>query len=388
MTKAATRRKAESRVGSVKPYGDKWRGRATVSLLNGESKRLQVYGRTYAEARERLDGEIQAAQRGTLADSKITVGDYLSVWLERSGGGLKPTTLAKYQDAAQKLAKHLPKVRLDKLTPMQTETALNAIQTDTAARTKGRSDGSETVKKCRNFLRKVYNDAMRLQHAGHNPVEHTAPPKGKRKRIVIWSPEDIGRFLTAAQPHRLYPMLYLAFETGLRRGELLGLHWDDIDFLRHKLHVRHNLVKAGKTLHLYDTKSESGDRDIDIDPAATELLKTHRQRQEAERAEVEIWRHPELVFVSEIGTFINPDNVTRLVKGLCKVAGVPYKSIHKMRHTSLSLYHHLGATPAELSYRAGHSRISTTTDIYIHPTGQRTPFSIGSVLESLKNTAN
>lgn len=92
MTKAATRRKAENRVGSVKPYGDKWRGRATVSLLNGEPKHLQVYGKTYAEARERLDREIQAAQKGTLADSKITVGDYLTVWLERNSGGLKPTS--------------------------------------------------------------------------------------------------------------------------------------------------------------------------------------------------------------------------------------------------------------------------------------------------------
>jgi integrase len=91
------------------------------------------------------------------------------------------------------------------------------------------------------------------------------------------------RFLTVAQPHRLYALLRLAFETGMRRGELLGLHWDDIDFLRHKIYVRHNLVKAGKALHLYDTKSESGDRDIDLDHAVTELLREHRFRQDDER---------------------------------------------------------------------------------------------------------
>jgi hypothetical protein len=66
VTKAATRHKAENRVGSVKPYKDIWRGRATVSLLSGEPKRLQVYGKTYSEARERLDKEIRAAQKGTL----------------------------------------------------------------------------------------------------------------------------------------------------------------------------------------------------------------------------------------------------------------------------------------------------------------------------------
>lgn len=120
-----------------------------------------------------------------------------------------------------------------------------------------------------------------------------------------------------------------------------------------------------------------------------EMLKAHRRRQEAEQEKVgDIWAHSEMVFVSEIGTFVNPDNVTRLIKSLCKVAGVPYKSIHKMRHTSLSLYHASGATPAELSYRAGHSRISTTTDIYIHPTDQRTPFSIGAMLDRPKDTTN
>jgi hypothetical protein len=87
--------------------------------------------------------------------------------------------------------------------------------------------------------------------------------------------------------------------------------------------------------------------------------------------------------VSEIGTFINPDNVTRLIKGLCKTAGVPYKSVHKMRHTSLSLYHASGATSA--NFPIGQATADKYHDRHLrHTTDQRTPFSIEAVLNRLK----
>lgn len=146
--------------------------------------------------------------------------------------------------------------------------------------------------------------------------------------------------------------------TGLRRGELLGLRWDDIK--GNVLHVKRALVKAKGELELSTPKTAKGTRRVSLSPDVLVMLLQHRQLQDAER--LHSWPDSGLVFVSEIGTPLNPDNLTRLRKQLMKAAKVPEVRLHDLRHLHASMAIKSGVDPKVLADRLGHARASFTLD--------------------------
>lgn len=150
--------------------------------------------------------------------------------------------------------------------------------------------------------------------------------------------------------------------TDLRRGELLGLCWEDIR--GNVLHVKRALVKAKGKLELSTPKTAKGTRRVSLSPDILEVLLLHRQLQDAEQ--LPSWPDSGLVFVSETGTPLNPDNLTRLRKQLMKAAKVPEVRLHDLRHLHASIAIRSGIDPKVLADRLGHARASFTLDRYTH----------------------
>lgn len=152
--------------------------------------------------------------------------------------------------------------------------------------------------------------------------------------------------------------------TGLRRGELLGLRWRDID--GHRLRVQQTIVKTKDGRLLFKgAKTAKGHRIIAIPPDVVAVLEDHHRRQEAERQYLaDVWPATGLVFVSEVGTAINPDNLKRLKDALMDKAGVPRATLHSLRHLHASICIKSGMNPKEVADRLGHSRASFTLDRY------------------------
>ena len=195
-----------------------------------------------------------------------------------------------------------------------------------------------------------------------NPVEAVDVHKEVRKELTLWTPQEAARFLDTAKAHRLYALFYLGMATGLRRGELLGLRWDDIK--GNVLHVKRALVKAKGKLELSTPKTAKGTRRVSLSPDVLVMLLQHRQLQDAER--LPSWPDNGLVFVSETGTPLNPDNLTRLRKQLMKAANVPEVRLHDLRHLHASMAIKSGVDPKVLADRLGHARASFTLDVYTH----------------------
>ena len=314
-----------------------WQGAITVGYdENGKQRRKTVYAKTQAEALAKLAEIKQRLATGTFSDTHYTVKSYLERWLEEKGRQVKPSTLDSYTRLA--MVHILPKLgrkRLDKLTPLDVQSLMGELADTTGAR---------TANACRTLLFSAYKQAIRWQLVASNPVEATDPLRVKSKAAVLWSGKQATRFLDAAREHRLYALFYLAMATGLRRGELLGLRWEDVT--PSEVHVRQQLTFRKGAFGFSTPKTARGSRRIAITPDVCAILEAHRVAQEAEqRALGEMWPDTGLVFISETGTPIHPRNLERsyywiqnkaretaMAVGLNPEKALPHARLHDLRH--------------------------------------------------------
>ena len=336
----------------------RWEGRLTNGFTDkGTPRRHTVYGRTQAEAKSKLELLKQQVASGSLANAVPTVATHLEHYLTEKARDIKPSTLEQYEICVRScIVPGIGNVGLDKVTPIQVQTLLGKIRDDS---------GLSRAAKCRTLFFSVYKQAVRLQIVSRNPVEAVDPIREKPRELTLWEAEEAGRFLDTARAHRLYAFFYVAMATGLRRGELLGLRWQDVE--GNVIHVRQSYVKVRGKLVLSTPKNRNASRSVAVSPDVLEVLFYHRQVQEGERLKLsEHWPVSELVFTSEVGTPLNPDNLKRLRDGLMDKAKVPRATLHNLRHLHASVAIRGGMDAKLVAERMGHSRASFTWNYYIH----------------------
>lgn len=369
------------RVKNGKTVG--WRGAVSLGYdAEGKPLRRTVSGKTQEEVREKMAAVLAAQHTGMLADAGgITVAAYFERWLEaKERDEVKPNTLRSYEDTARLyLLPRLGRKKLEKLTPLDVEGVLTALRKD------GKSP--QIMSYSLRVLKMALRQAVRWQMVPRNVAEAIKAPKITRPELHVWTPEEVAAFLDASQTHRLHAAFYLALMTGMRRGELLGLQWDDIDWERSRLKVRHNLVEvrskaeegkvhAGKPtvssidLVLQTPKTAGSSRTIVLSPGTLSKLREHRERQQAERVKAaEAWQKPTnggYVFATEIGTATDPRNFYRWFNNIREEAGVPQIRFHDLRHTAASLMIRRGIPPKTVSERLGHADVGFTLRTYTH----------------------
>jgi integrase len=163
-------------------------------------------------------------------------------------------------------------------------------------------------------------------------------------------------------------LFYLALTTGMRKGELLGLKWSDLDHANAVLLVQRQLQPVPHQGYvLVPPKTKAGHRQIKLGPATIKKLEAHRAQQEMARAAAgDRWQENGLLFTSSIGTFLDQTKVSRELEKVLKKAGLPHIRFHDLRHTSISFLLGMGTPVNTVQRRAGHSKASVTTDVYGH----------------------
>jgi integrase len=356
----------------------RWQGQVVIPQELGEPKRKTVYGKTYAAVKEKMDTLTRQIADGTVSNTNQTVSQYLERWLMVIEAKLKPRSTHDYRYNVEKyIVPRIGKTRLDKLTPLK----IQAMCSDLAANV-----SADRANKCRATLFTALKQAVRWQLLARNPVEAIDPLKVERKEMHLWSSQEAARFLDTARAHRFYPLFYVAMSAGLRSCELSGLRWQDIR--GNLLHIRQTYVKVGNRFIFQNTaKTKKGQRLVAISPDVIEVLEQHRLRQQGEAEYLgEAWPDTDLVFVSEVGTPINPDNLRRLRNRLMDKAEVPRVKLHDLRHLHASVCIRSGMDPATLADRLGHTRKSFTLDTYTHFFEEQRASSAVSILDFLPKT--
>jgi integrase len=185
--------------------------------------------------------------------------------------------------------------------------------------------------------------------------------------MQVWTPEQLRAFLAHARQDRLYALWLLVATTGMRRAELAGLRWVDVDLDAARLSPRRPRVVVDYAVHESEPKTRMGKRSLALDPATVATLREHEARQDQERADVGPgWRDSGLVFTQPDGAPFHPDLITDWFRRLARAAGLPPIRLHDVRHSYATAALAAGVPAKVVSERLGHATIAITLDVYSH----------------------
>lgn len=357
-------RKANGEGTAYKRPDGRWAAQVYVNQSDGRRVRRTFYGWTRKEV-ERKMSELRdrSDAGGVITPVTLTLEAYLKEWLEQIVAvRVRPNTLAAYRyNADRYLVPDLGARRLVHLSARELRLYFESLRR--------RGVGARTVKYVHTTLRAALEDAVREEIIDKNPaklVRVAGPPKAERVPLTV---EEVRALLKSTRDDRLYAMFVVFALLGMRRSEVLGLRWEDVDLDQGFLQVRRGLQRIDGRLEVLPTKTARSRRTIPLPRILVDVLKRHRDAQEVERLELaERWPDSGFVFTTPIGTPIDPRNCTRIVQTACKTAGVRVVRLHDFRHGCVSVLLGLGVPPRTAMDIAGHSTIEMTMNVYGHVT--------------------
>ncbi|GAA3952622.1 site-specific integrase [Actinomadura viridis] len=410
------RRRANGEGTIVQRKDGRYEAKLFIPTTAGTIKRVSVYGRTRDECHAKyVKLKAQADDGIPVASVNWTVEQYLAYWLENVVRvERRPKTVQGYESVVRlHLIPGLGKKRLGKLTARDVRVLITNVRQACqccrhgwdAVRDKPRCCALKGGECCQSRLsvRMVQFVLAVLRNALQAAVREEILPRNVARLVTVTTPKyKVNRGLTvdqaravlkAAEHERLYAMYVLALCLGLRRGELLGLRWEDITLTpcracggeggtcdgepcAHcaesgvqdaKLEVVQTLQRVGGELRFVPPKTEGSTRTIPLPDLCVTALCEHRVKQRTERAEAwPRWQDHGLVFPSSLGTPMEPDNLRRSWGRIREAAGLEAVRFHDIRHTCVSLLLDLGVPPHVVREIVGHSDIEVTMTIYAH----------------------
>lgn len=339
-----------------------------AASITVDGKRRVFYGKTQREAKGKREEFLRAVSLGVSVDAKKqTVEEFLVRWLEDSQKqSVRPRTYERYEEVVRlHIVPMLGKYQLQKLSPEHVQSLY--------ARKLEAGFSETTVHHIHNVLHKALKTAMKWGLVSRNACELVDAPRKARFEGRALTVEQARRLLAVARGHRMEALFYLELATGMRRGEIMGLKWQDINFEKGLLRVQRILSRVpsklpGRGYVEAEVKTAKSRRSIVVAPFALEVLKRHRERQAIERAAAgDAWEDHDYVFCTSIGTHLNPTrDILDVLKALLKEAGLPDIRFHDLRHSVASLLFEENMHPKVVQEILGHSNISITLDVYSH----------------------
>jgi integrase len=384
--------------------------RVDLGWQNGKRQSKAIYGRTRRAVAAKLPDALKAAEQGTLTgDERQTVAQFLTRWLtDVARSRVRPLTFRSYENAVSRyIVPHLGPRRLAQLVPEQVQAWLSSLD----------RDGVSAARRAyvRVILRNALNTALRWRLVVRNAATLVDAPRTVAHEIQPLTPDQAQALLKTTKGEPLDALVTVGLSCGLRRGEMLGLQWADVDLDAGTLQVRRALqrfggdgatrrpllaaqrrirvelkgdgvtddrrhalqqelaavlkkLKAIKTsLHIVEPKSARSRRSITLPAVAVTALRAHRVRQlETRLAAGGRWQEGGFVFTSGIGTPIEPRRITREFRALLKRAGLPLIRLHDLRHSCATLLLAQGVSARVVMETLGHSQVSLTLNTYSH----------------------
>lgn len=311
-----------------------------------------------------MQAELASGTR--VEPSKMTLGQYLDRWIEEVR--VRATTRKSYRGAIAKLRPLIGDVRLQLLDRAMVRGAYDKLSSTPVG---GRLPARKTIHNVHLALSAALAAAVdeRLIKANAAHGAHKFSRENDQTEMRYWSATELRKFFLTLSGQDLALYRLLAY-TGMRRGEVLGLRWEDVDLGAARLSVRQQLTRIeqadGYVWGFGPPKTRAARRTIDLDPATVAVLRSHRDRQaEARRAMLEAYTG-DLVVAGGDGRHLDPDVVSQNFAKLVTAAEVPAIRLHDLRHTHATLLLKAGQPVKVVSERLGHAKVSTTMDLYQH----------------------
>jgi integrase len=356
-------------------------GRVTVNWYvvielprDADGKRRQKWYGSYRTRKEAEAARVEILHQintGTWVEpTSMTFGEWVhETWLPLVEQRLKPSAEAHYRNY---LRLHI----LPALGPLQfrqiTPAVLNRLYTHLLTAGNRKTGGplsAKTVTNVRAIIHKALKDAVDLGLVNVNMADRAKPPRPKAKKpkeIKSWTPEELRRFLDLIKGHRLEAAYHLTAFTGMRRAEILGLRWQDLDLEAGRLAVRQTVTAVGYEIVKGSPKTHQA-RTIDLDPITVKRLRQHLEHQSEDRQEWGNDYHDEdLVFAREDGSPVHPHSFSQTFERVVARSGLRPIPLHGLRHTHATVGLSLGVPAPVISERLGHEDVAFTLKQYAH----------------------
>ena len=370
--------------GSLRKRSDgRWEGRYTVGRDPKTGKLIykNVLGKTQAEAREKLKKAIADSDKVDVVKAEqYTVGQWMEVWFENYAKlKVRPSSHQTYRGYLDHHIKpYIGKIPLNKLTSLDLQKLYKKLLTG------GRVDRIESKRQPKGLspktvrnINQIISSALELAKAQKlilsNPTESCALPKVEHREMKTLTQEQLSAFLQEAKATGVYEMYYIELATGLRRGELLGLKWKDVDFANGTIRVQRQVARINGEIVEAPLKTKNSYRTVTIGPDAVGILKEQKEKTE-----------DEYVFPSPNGGPISPDSVNHMLQRVLRRAGLPQVRFHDLRHTFATLALQNGVDIKTVSGMLGHYSAGFTLDTYTHvttPAQREAANTMGNILQ-------
>ena len=334
---------------------------------SGARKRVRVYGRTRQEVHDKLIEAKGLARQGIpVHDKNWRVGDYLDYWL---GHVVQATRRPATYDQCERMVRLYLKPSLGDL-PMS-RLSVPVVQ-EFLNQKLAEGYSIPNVQVMRKVLSSALTCALREELVSRNVARLVVLPTHQPVEIKPWTADEAKQFLTASRTSPLYPAFLLLLLYGLRRGEVLGLSWQDVDFAEGTVHVRQQLQRVDHSLQLGPLKTRAGRRDLPLLHMVRDTLTAHLRSQiRAQLTGDSEWRGDpvesiRLVFVAQNGHPMEPSALRRSFRRICRQNSIRLIRVHDLRHTAATLLKNLKVPARDAQLILGHAKITTTLQIYQH----------------------
>jgi integrase len=339
-------------------------------MYHGQS--FVAYGKTVKEAQKKLEELRYQVEHGIyFKEDSVTFSAWFEIWMrDYKEPSVKMGTVGTYRQIYNAY-----------VSPVFGKKQLRDIRTDNIQRfynwMAAEDYSNNTLQNCRAVLNGAFQQAVKNEIIQKNPVSNATLPRNNKKReISVMTLKEQKLFLQYARDTEFYPMYELALSTGMRSGELRGLHWNDIDFNKSLIHVTCTLTYQDGGYHIEPPKTSSSYRDIPMLDNVYELLKNRKKQQLQERMLMgELWKplkgFENLVFTDMSGHPINRDRFKKSIDKIVKQInddGIAFAHItpHTFRHSFATRSIENGIPPKVLQTILGHHDLATTMDTYAH----------------------
>jgi integrase len=337
-----------------------------------ERHRWHAAGSTRKEAERLLADLVKRQHDGDYRPpEKITLGEYLERWLPTQRQPLAASSYSSYErNIRLHVLPHIGSIPIQRLTPEDLDD-LYAMLLANGRRNKGGGPlNPKTVRHVHAVIHKALADAHRKGSVARNVADLADPPKistRARPKMKVWNAGELRRFFELIEGHDLYAAFYVKANTGMRRGEVLGLTWSVVDFDNARLSVTQNVTAPDYQLKVSDVKSAHSLRTIDLDQRTVAVLRSWRKRQ------LEIYMQTGVrtddsgfVFAKPNGDPLHPDFFSQAFERLIAKLDLPRIRFHDLRHTHATLLLKEGVPPKVVSERLGHASVAFTMQVYQH----------------------
>ncbi len=352
-----------------------WMAQMTVGRNpeTGKIRRSTFYGKTRKEVADKLAKALRDQQQGIFVEPhKLTLGEWLDKWLwDDKRARIRAGTFDSYEQHVRRHIKPaLGAIPMRDLRPKHLQRFYNEKTREGLS--------ARTVRYCHTLLYSSLSQAEKNQLIAKNIAALVEPPRKQRKEMPTLSQDQVAnRLLPAIAKDRLAAAIFMSFGTGLRRDEILGLRWQDVDLQEAVLHVKQALTRvrihdaakgeAKTSLVFQEPKTEQSRRAIPIPAACLIALRKHKAEQAQEKLlQGQAYQDHGLVFCRPDGRPIDPSDLSRHFGRLLKREGLPSIRLHDARHTFATLLLELGEAPKVVQSLLGHSSVAITLDVYSH----------------------